>query len=84
MHQYDYGTLTEFINLKNFTDGEEIKLRHWKKYEDLLVGGEKNTVITPVGKTINLQRHHSYILPFTDLRNVKGTVPRDFRLQVFS
>ncbi len=41
--------------MKNFIDGEEIKLRHWKKYEDLLVGGEKNTVISPVGKTINLQ-----------------------------
>jgi hypothetical protein len=70
--------------LKNFTDGEEIKLRHWKKYEDLLVGGEKNTAITPVGKTINLQYDTSNaiivisILPFADVRNVKGTVPRDF------
>jgi hypothetical protein len=50
--------------LKNFADGEEIKLRHWKKYEDLLVGGEKNTVITPVGKTINLQYDTSSAIIF--------------------
>ncbi len=45
---------------KNVTDGEEIKLRHWKKYEDLLVGGEKNTVIIPVGK--NLQYDISSVI----------------------
>jgi hypothetical protein len=50
LQQYDYGILTEFINLTNFTDGEEIKLRHWKKYEDLLVGGEKNTVLLLLAK----------------------------------
>jgi hypothetical protein len=35
--------LTDFFDdvmMSFFTDGEEIKLRHWKKYEDLVAGGD--------------------------------------------
>jgi hypothetical protein len=79
--------LKDIINLKNFTDGEEIKLRHWKKYEDLLVGGEKNTVITPVDKTINMQYDSAIIVIYYHLPTctmLKGLCHEIFDFRFFS